>query len=197
MAVVPHDGELPNIARIGALIGNSVRAQLIGIPTDGSERSASEPAALANGPPQSVSAHLTWLVAGVLPTIRPQGRPRFYRLRSGQVASAIEVLSLTATESLQPATFGQRIRGVRRCYDHAGGRLAVAMCDDAVAHRYMTAGAEGDAVSKTGSLWLGSLDIEPPFALRRPPVRLRQDWTVGRPHLAGWLGAALCRRLKE
>jgi hypothetical protein len=28
-------------------------------------------------------------------------------------------------------------------------------------------------------------------------VRFCQDWTERRPHLAGWLGAALCRRLEE
>ena len=134
MTVMPHNGELPNIARIGALIGNPVRAQFIGILMDGSERSASELAALVHGTPQSASAHLTGLVAGGLLTVRPQGRYRFYRLRSEQVASAIEVLSLTATQSLQPPTFGQRIRSARRCDDHAAGRVGVVMCDYAVAH---------------------------------------------------------------
>lgn len=197
MTVMPHNGELPNIARIGALIGNPVRAQFIGILMDGSERSASELAALVHGTPQSASAHLTGLVAGGLLTVRPQGRYRFYRLRSEQVASAIEVLSLTATESQQLPTFGQRIRSARRCYDHVAGRLGVAMCDYAVAHRYVIAGAEGATLSKAGGLWLGSLDIEPPPGLRRPLVRFCQDWTERRPHLAGWLGAALCRRLEE
>ena len=61
----------------------------------------------------------------------------------------------------------------------------------------MIAGAEGVTPSKAGGLWLGSLDIEPPPGLRRPLVRFYQAWTERRAHLAGWLGAALCRRLEE
>jgi len=189
--------ELPNITRIGALIGNPVRAQFIGALMDGSERSASELAAFVSATPQSASAHLASLVAGGLLTVRPQGRHRFYRLRSEQVAAAIEVLSLTATETMQGPAFGQDIRNARRCYDHVAGRLGVAICDFAVARRYVIAGGEGVTVTKAGGRWLASLQLEPPPKTRRPFVRFCQDWTERRPHLAGWLGAALCRRLEE
>jgi len=189
--------ELPNIARLGALIGNPVRAQFIGALMDGSERSASELASRVRATPQSASTHLASLVAGGLLMVRPQGRHRFYRLRSEQVAAAIETLSLTATETVQWPDLGQRVRSARRCYDHVAGRLGVTICDFAVARRYVIAGGEGVTLTKAGGRWLASLELEPPPALRRPLVRFCQDWTERRPHLAGWLGAALCRRLEE
>lgn len=189
--------ELPNIARIGALIGNPVRARFIGTLMDGSERSASELAALVGATPQTASAHLASLVSGGLLTVRPQGRHRFYRLRNEQVAEAIEVLSLTATEATQYPTFGPGIRSARRCYDHLAGRLGVTICDFAVGRRYVEAGGEGVTLTKAGGGWLASLQLEPPAGLRRPLVRFCQDWTERRPHLAGWLGAALCRQLEE
>jgi DNA-binding transcriptional ArsR family regulator len=191
--------ELPNIARIGALIGNPVRAQFIGALMDGGERSASELAALVRATPQSASAHLASLVAGGLLTVRPQGRHRFYRLRNEQVAAAIEVLSLTATETdtVRRRTFPEGIRRARRCYDHLAGRLGVMICDFAVTRRYVAASSGGVTLTKAGSRWLATLELEPPSGLRRPLVRLCQDWTERRPHLAGWLGAALCRRLEE
>ena len=192
-----HTSELPNIARIGALIGNPVRAQFIGTLMDGSERSASELAALVRATPQSASAHLASLVAGGLLTVRPQGRHRLYRVRSEQVAAAIEVLSLTATETMQRPAFGRDIRTARRCYDHVAGRLGVTICDFAVARRYVIAGGEGVTLTKAGGRWVASLELEPPAGLRRPLVRFCQDWTERRPHLAGWLGAALCRRLEQ
>jgi DNA-binding transcriptional ArsR family regulator len=194
---VQHTSELPNIARIGALIGNPVRAQFIGSLMDGSERSASELATLVRVTPQAASAHLAGLVAGGLLTVRPEGRHRFYRLRSEQVAAAIEVLSLTATEMAHQPVFTQGVRSARRCYDHVAGRLGVAICDFAVARRYVVAGGEGVTLTKAGGRWLASLELEPPPRLRRPLVRLCQDWTERRPHLAGWLGAALCRRFEE
>ena len=197
MRSMQHTSELPNIARIGALIGNPLRAQFIGTLMDGSERSASELAALVRATPQSASAHLASLVSGGLLTVRPQGRHRFYRLRSEQVGAAIEVLSLTATETAQRPSFGQAVRTARRCYDHVAGRLGVAICDFAVARRFVIAGGEGLILTKAGSRWVASLQLEPPPGLRRPLVRFCPDWTERRPHLAGWLGAALCQRLEE
>lgn len=192
-----HISELPNIARIGALIGNPVRARFIGALMDGGERSASELAALAGATPQTASAHLASLVAGGLLTVRPQGRHRFYRLRNEQVAEAIEVLSLTATEATGSPVFGPGIRSARRCYDHLAGRLGVTICDFAVGQRYVIAGGEGITLTKAGGGWLESLRLALPSGSRRPLVRFCQDWTERRPHLAGWLGAALCRRLEE
>lgn len=194
---MPRSSELPNIARIGALIGNPVRAQFIGALMDGSERSASELADLARITPQTASGHLASLVAGGLLAVRPQGRQRFYRLSNEQVAEAIEVLSLTATQTLQRPGVGQDIRSARRCYDHLAGRLGVTICDFAIARRYVIAGGEGVTLTEAGDGWLASLELEPPPGLRRPLVRFCRDWTERRPHLAGWLGAAICRRLEE
>ena len=118
-------------------------------------------------------------------------------MRGEQVASAIEGLLLTATESLPPPTFAQRIRSAQRCYDYVAGRLGVAMCDFVVAHRYVIAGAQGVTLTRAGGLWLGSLDIESPPELHRPLVRFCQDWTERRAHRAGWLGATRYRRLEE
>jgi DNA-binding transcriptional ArsR family regulator len=193
---MPHTSELPNIARIGALIGNPMRARFIGALMDGSERSASELATLVHATPQSASAHLASLVAGGLLAVRPQGRHRFYRLYNEQVATAIEVLSLTVMEVQRPA-FLQGIRGARRCYDHLAGRLGVRICDFAVARRYVIAGGEGLTLTRAGDRWLASLQLAPPPKLQRSLVRFHQDWTERRPHLAGWLGAALYHRLEE
>lgn len=192
-----HTSELPNIVRLGALIGNPVRARFIGALMDGGERSASALAALAGATPQTASAHLSSLVAGGLLTVRPQGRHRFYRLRNEQVAEAIEVLSLTAAQTAQRPAFGPGIRNARRCYDHLAGRLGVTICDFAVARKYVVAGGGGVTLTKAGGAWMASLQLEPPPGLRRPLVRFCQDWTERRPHLAGWLGAALCRQLEE
>ena len=192
-----YSSELPNIARIGALIGNPMRAHFISMLMDGSERSASELARQVRATPQAASAHLASLVAGGLLTVRPQGRHRFYRLRSEQVAAAIEVLSLTATETAQRPAFSQAVRSARRCYDHVAGRLGVSICDFAVARKYVIAGGESVTLTQAGDRWLDSLVLAPPSGLRRPMVRFCQDWTERRAHLAGWLGAALCRWLEE
>ena len=192
-----HRNEMPNIARIGALIGNPVRARMIGLLMDGSERPASALANEVGATPQAVSAHLSNLVAGGLLAVRAEGRQRWYRIGSEQVAEAIEVLSRTAMDAMPETNFAHDIRCARRCYDHVAGRLGVALCDYALKRRYVVADGTGAILTRAGGVWLESLELHAPSGLRRPLVRFCLDWTERRSHLAGWLGAALCRQLED
>lgn len=189
--------EMPNIARIGALIGNPMRARMIGSLMDGSERSASALAKEVGATAQAVSAHLSNLVTGGLLAVRAEGRQRWYRIRSEQVAEAIEVLSRTAVDAMPEMNFAHEIRCARRCYDHVAGRLGVALCEYALKRRYVVADDAGATLTTAGSAWLERLELPAPAGLRRPLVRLCLDWTERRWHLAGWLGAALCRQLED
>lgn len=193
-----RDSELPNIARVGALIGNPVRALTLSALMDGSERPASELANMAGATPQAASAHLASLVSGGLLDVKPNGRHRYYRLRNEDVASAIEVLSLTANTAPRNAPrAGWKLQRARRCYDHMAGRLGVAICDALVSRHHVIAGGDGWILSETGREWLVSVRLAPPLGSRRPLVRPCLDWTERRPHLAGWLGTALCQRLEQ
>jgi DNA-binding transcriptional ArsR family regulator len=189
--------EMPNIARIGALIGNPVRARIIGLLMDGSERPASMLAGEVGATPQAMSAHLSSLVAGGLLAVRPRGRQRLYRICNEHVAEAIEVLSRTAMDATRETAFTQEIRNARRCYDHVAGRLGVALCQYALRRRYVVANGTDAILTPAGNGWLDSLKLRPPESLRRPVVRFCLDWTERQAHLAGWLGAVLCRALED
>ena len=78
-----------------------------------------------------VDPHLVF--ACHLPVMEKQGRCHYYRLRSAEVARAIEGLMTVATipsnawppdHHVEPA-----LREARICYDHMAGRLGVAVCD--------------------------------------------------------------------
>ena len=189
---------LSNIARMGALVGDPVRAAMLAVLMDGSEHAAGELAVRAGASPQAASAHLRLLLDGGLLAVSARGRHRHYRLRDADVAQAIETLSFAAnvarrrTARLEPA-----LKHARRCYDHVAGALGVAICDSLILKSRIVAGADGFAISAAGHEWLAELDLSPPNAMRRALVRPCLDWTEGRPHVAGWLGAALCERLEK
>ena len=188
---------LSNIARLGALVGDPVRAAILAALMDGGEHAAGELAARAGASPQAGSAHLKLLLDGGLLAVSARGRHRYYCLRDADVAHAIEALSFTAhlawqkTAHLEPA-----LKQVRRCYDHLAGALGVAICDSLILRGRIIAGSDGFAISATGYEWLARLDLSPPRTIRRALVRPCLDWSEGRPHVAGWLGAALCERLQ-
>lgn len=194
----PMPLELFSIARMGALVGDPVRAAMLAMLMDGREHAAGELAGFASASPQAASAHLSLLLDGGLLAVNARGRHRYYRLRDADVAQAIETLSFAAnlaqrkTHRLDPA-----LKRARRCYDHVAGALGVAICDSLVLQGRVIAGSDGFAISEAGRDWLSQLDLPPPPAIRRALVRPCLDWTEGRPHVAGWLGAALCERLER
>jgi DNA-binding transcriptional ArsR family regulator len=189
---------LSNIARVGALVGDPVRAAMLAEMMDGGEHAAGDLAQRAGASPQAASAHLKLLLDGGLLSVRARGRYRYYRLRDADVAHAIESLSFAAslarrkTERLDPG-----LKHARRCYDHIAGTLGVAICDSVILKGIVIAGPDGFAISAIGYQWLVELELEPPRVMSRALVRPCLDWTEGRPHIAGWLGSALCERLES
>jgi DNA-binding transcriptional ArsR family regulator len=61
---------------------------------------AGELAVTANVAPQTASEHLTKLVAGRFLNVQRQGRHRYYRLASAEVAVAIEALLVKVQSSV-------------------------------------------------------------------------------------------------
>src|SRR3954468_22885188 len=126
----------PNIPRIANLLADPARARILWTLIDGTTRPAGELAFAANISAQSASAHLAKLVEGGLLHADAQGRHRYFRIASPEVADAVESLgslgeSLGARAPRAPAlpnaTPPQFLRA-RTCYDHLAGDTAVQIC---------------------------------------------------------------------
>jgi DNA-binding transcriptional ArsR family regulator len=196
----------PNIALPAALIGDPARAAILSALCDGRAQPASALAYAARVTPQSASNHLAKLLDGGLLAVEAEGRHRYYRLASAQVAAAMEALAHLAPpiRSLDaPLTAkARRLRFGRSCYDHLAGRLGVAVAAELEARGYLTPPDQASkqyAVTDAGRRWLHQLGIEVD-ALKPTAAGLARrclDWTERRHHLAGPLGAALMARFVE
>lgn len=191
---------LPNVAKVAALIGDSVRAKMLFALLDGRELTASELAFRGEASPQAASAHLAKLVDGGLISARNAGRQRLFRLASPEIAHAIEVLAsiapVTPVTSLNQHTAMQRLRRARSCYDHLAGRLGVAVTDALTERRLLAAGDDVFAITRNGESFFADIgvDLVALRASRRHFARACMDWTERRHHVAGALGAALLER---
>ena len=194
------------LAQTGALIGDPARANILLALMDGRALTAGELAWHAGVSAQTTSGHLGKLVEARLVGVVRQGRHRYHRLASTEVARAVEALSaLAAAGPVRHRPTGPRdeaMRAARTCYDHLAGRLAVGLVDSLCVNGHLLIGDETEgaaAVTEAGRAFLaGELGIElGPAAGRRPLCRTCLDWSERRPHLAGRLGAALCRRSLE
>ena len=82
------------------------------------------------------------------------------------------------------------------CYDHLAGRLSVDLTDSFVARDYVVLDDEVAEVTRAGTRFLAEFGIELPAlrSTRRRYCRLCLDWTEGRSHIAGAVGAAISKR---
>lgn len=191
------------IAETAALVGDPARAGMLAALMDGRALTATELAHVAGITPQTASGHLARLSEAGLLAVERQGRHRYHRLASAQVAQMLEGIMATAAllngAPRAPLTVGPRdkaLRHARTCYDHLAGTLAVAMADRMMERGHVEFSDDGGLLTKDGAGFLrklgGELDAK---ADRGKPISCRPclDWSERRHHIAGTVGRALCQ----
>src|SRR4051812_11973465 len=193
----------PDIARVAGLLADPARARILRALLDGTMRPAGELAFAANISAQSASGHLAKLERGGLLALETQGRHRYFRIASPQVADAVESLG-SLSLALQPraprspalpkATPPLFLRA-RTCYDHLAGEKAVQVCSGMLQAGWLAAEGRDFRVTPLGEKKLAALEVDLPAARRshRAFARACVDLTYRRPHLGGALGAALLK----
>lgn len=193
------------IAHIAALVGEPARTGMLLALMDGRALTAHELAQAGHITPATASRHLGLLVEAGLLSLERQGRHRYHRLASPEVARMLEgIMQLASRNAPAPrvATTGPRDAGLRQarsCYDHIAGRLGVAISDHLVAHGAIVFEGESGRITAEADALLEPLGLSAqPVAVtlaapgRRPGCRPCLDWSERRAHVAGQLGALLC-----
>lgn len=199
-----------DLSVVGRLLAEPVRARVLIALSDGRRLPASMLALEAGVAGSTMSGHLARLLDGGMLTVQQHGRYRYYQLAGPHIAELVEVVArisptLTIT-SLKAGTRAHAIRRARRCYDHLGGRLAVAITAALIRDGHLT-GHDGsidpdrmpgnrpadgvlDPIAYTltthGAAFISDrLNIQ---ARPQTAVNCCVDWTEQRHHLAGSLG---------
>ena len=95
----------PPIAKVASLIGEPARALMLAALLDDRSRTAGELARVSGVTPQTASAHLAKLTQAGLVAVQHQGRHRYHRLASGDVASVLEALmTISSTSAVRCST---------------------------------------------------------------------------------------------
>lgn len=197
------------IAHVAALVGEPARTAMLMALMDGRALTARELADVARITPATASRHLGLLVEAALLKVERQGRHRYHRLASPEVARVLEGLMQLAAPPPVPrrVAVGPRdaaLRTARTCYDHLAGRLGVAITGHLLASGAVVFDHEAAAghVTDRATDALRRLGLDADAALaggqgRRPHCRPCLDWSERRMHLAGRLGALICHHCLE
>jgi DNA-binding transcriptional ArsR family regulator len=191
------------IAEVAALIGDPARVNILSALIGGQALTAGELAWRAGVTPQTTSGHLAKLACAGLIALEKQGRHRYYRLASPEIAQAMEsLMAVAAAGPKRHRPTGPRdeaMRIARSCYDHLAGRLGVALADSLCHHGHVVLSDGAGLVTDDGRHFLQDfgIDLGARAPGQRPLCRTCLDWSERRPHLAGRLGAALLQRTLE
>jgi DNA-binding transcriptional ArsR family regulator len=192
------------IADVAALVGEPSRAAILLALLDGRALPAGELARQAGISAAATSLHLSKLTQAALLVVHREGRHRYYRLASADVAHALESLGVLATRRpLERAISPERaeLGLARSCYDHLAGKVAVEIAAMLEREGLLRATNErAYEVTARGAAWFADameIDAAALAGARRALARRCLDWTERRPHVAGALGAAMLERLFE
>lgn len=191
----------PDLAHVGALIGDPARAAMLSALLGGKALPASDLAHIARITPQTASAHLRKLIDGGLLTVLRHGRHKYFELADARVAHALEALAVVAPErpvaTLRESLANQAMRRARTCYSHLAGALGVDLARACFARGFLADHGEVYQLTADGADWLNArLDLQ----LSAEHGRLRfarpcLDWSERVPHLGGALGVAMTEAL--
>ena len=186
------------LAAWAALLADRTRAAFCLALMDGRAWTVGELARHAGVAVSTASEHADRLVAGGLLTQHRQGRHRYLRIAGPDVAALIEAVAAAGAPrppEVRTMSAAHRLRSLafaRTCYDHLAGTVGVAVAD-AMTGQGLLDRAHGLALTERGTARLRDIGVHVEPGGKRPALRECVDWTERRIHLAGSVGAAICR----
>jgi hypothetical protein len=163
---------------------------------------ASELAFLARISRSTASEHLAKLVEARLVAVTRKRRFHYYRIVSPLVARMLESIKAVAAIEVPPryqprSAKDEALRFARTCYDHLAGRIGVGIADALAANRHIILTEDGGEVTDAGARLLTRFGADLHPRSNRIFCRPCLDWSERRYHVAGLVGAEICRRCLE
>lgn len=193
-----------NMVEVAALVGDTARATMLAALMGGESLTGSELAFVAHISRPTASEHLAKLVAARLVSVNKKRRFSYYRIASPLVARMLESIIAVAAIEVPPrhqprSAQDERLRFARTCYDHLAGWLGVAIADALVAKGCIILDDDGGEVTDAGRSFFRDFgaDLTAKALSRRIFCRPCLDWSERRYHVAGRVGAEMCRRCLE
>ncbi|MFT4153149.1 ArsR/SmtB family transcription factor [Parafilimonas sp.] len=187
---------------VASLIGDPVRATVLWELLDGKAFTATELAIAAETSASNISMHLSKLMNAGLLAAENQGRHRYYKYATQEIAYAVEALSTLippASKKMKPVAVLTPIQQCRTCYDHLAGKTGVAITDAMLQQRLIVLKNNQFNLTKKGRQWFNELHIDATSLQlqRRSFLRPCLDWSERRYHMAGSLAAAFLNKMLQ
>jgi len=192
-----------DFSEIAALFGDKSRAIMLWNLLDGRAYTATELATCASVSSQSASNHLSKLLQKEVLTVEKQGRHRYYRISSPEVAQVIESMaSLLSIQTGYKTIKRPKISAftyARTCYKHLAGEVGVKITEALVFQKIITVAEKDFELTEKGKKWFTNfgIPVDNLENLKRSFSHKCLDWSERKHHLAGALGDSFLEMMLE
>lgn len=184
-----------DLNQVAKAIGNPHRMQILTLLMEGRAFTAKELSYGVDIDPASGSLHLNTLVSSGLISCIKQGRFKYYRLASSEVAHLIEtMMTIVPVNKRKLRKLPEKaLCDARICFDHLAGSLGVRIYDFLIDNGYLEHQEKRYSITDAGISFLekSGIGIEQFQESNRRFAYSCLDWSERRYHLAGALGAAI------
>lgn len=179
------------MAALAAAMSDASRMKILCALMDGKAWTATELSMVAEIAPSTTSSHLSRLLKANLVICLSQGRHRYFRLYSSNVAVLLEKMMGITFQLNSPSRskVPQELLKARTCYDHLAGEIAVKLYDSLLKNNWID--NDGKEFTKKGKEKFLQLDINIDEKTRRKKCCSCLDWSERKFHVGGHLGASL------
>ena len=189
-----------NLVEVAALVGDTARATMLAALMGGESLTGTELAYVARVSRPTASEHLARLVDARLLAVTRKRRFAYYRIASPMIARMLESIQAVAAIEVPPrhqprSAADEALRFARTCYDHIAGTVGVAIADSLQAAGHATLSDDGGELTDRGARLLQRFGATPLSKTKSRRIYCRPclDWSERRYHLAGFVGAEICR----
>lgn len=185
-----------DFSEIASLLGDKSRAIMLWNLLDGRAYTVTELADCSGVSLQSASNHLAKLLQKNILTVEKQGRHRYYRFSSPEVAQVIEsmasLLSLQKDYKKVKKLKATAFTYARTCYKHLAGEVGVKITEALISQEIIAPLDKQYVVTNKGKQWFLNLGIntEEIQNVKRSFAHQCLDWSERKHHIAGVLGDA-------
>lgn len=179
------------MAVLAAAMSDPSRMKILCALMDGKAWTATELGSIVDIAASTTSAHLSRLPKANLITCLSQGRHRYFRLYSNNIASLLEsMMGITfRVNNSSRSKVPKELLKARTCYDHMAGEVAVRLYDFLLENRWIN--IEGSDLTAQGKERFLQLGINIDENTKRKRCCPCLDWSERRFHVGGQLGASL------
>lgn len=189
-----------DLEKLASAIGSATRIGMLNLLMEGRALTAKELAVSTGIEPGTATSHLNQLINNGLIKFVTQGRFKYFRIASPEVAHLVESMMVVAPKlKINRVLPVDEMCKARYCYDHLAGELGTSIYKAFIDLNLISASSNNITITNKCLKWMDNNNIKYDSEVfeRRKPIIDCLDWSERTSHIGGALGAVIANHFTE